>query len=135
MKGIADAIYYCHQKGIIHRDLKPSNVMLDEIGRVKVVDFGISGICKNNRSDQIDYGTTRYMAPEQHKGDMRSNPATDVWALGVIFYILLFNAYPHNGTDLEKSIVENNYRLPEEKRPESETWISQECEALLRGML
>jgi len=87
--------------------------MLDANNRVKVVDFGISGICKNNTKEQNDYGTTRYMAPEQHMGDMRADPGTDVWALGIIFYITLFNEYPHKGSDIRKAIMENQILLPE----------------------
>ncbi len=66
---------------------------------------------------------------------MRADPATDVWALGIIFYILLFNQYPHNAEgegELEKKIIANEYMLPEEKDPENGRWISSECEDLLR---
>ena len=64
IKQISAAVYYCHQKGIIHRDLKPQNVMFmnsdydDPMMRqIKVVDFGISGYCKNNQAETTDAGT------------------------------------------------------------------------------
>jgi len=46
-------------------------------------------------------------------GDMRADPGTDVWALGIIFYIVLFNEYPHRGENVRKSILENDIELPE----------------------
>ena len=66
MKQILSAIDTCHQQGIIHRDLKLENVLFESKAksRIKVVDFGISGMCKGNVHEKNDAGTLRYMPPE-----------------------------------------------------------------------
>jgi serine/threonine protein kinase len=66
MRQICSAISFCHQKGVIHRDLKPENVLFDNLQNmtIKVVDFGIAGICKGNEKERTDAGTIRYMPPE-----------------------------------------------------------------------
>lgn len=60
------AIDECHSRGVIHRDLKLENVLFETKAktRIKVVDFGISGMCKGNVAEKNDAGTLRYMAPE-----------------------------------------------------------------------
>ena len=56
----------CHSQGVIHRDLKLENVLFETRARqkIKVVDFGISGMCKGNLVEKGDAGTLRYMPPE-----------------------------------------------------------------------
>jgi serine/threonine protein kinase len=97
---IINCINYCHTRGIVHRDLKLENVIfrdpiqsekpeLQELF-VKVIDFGIAGVCENNRVDKGDAGSLCYMAPECLKGKAaESNPAIDVWAIGIMFFALL----------------------------------------------
>lgn len=60
------AIEACHSQGIIHRDLKLENVLFESKARsrIKIVDFGISGVSKGNIAEKTDAGTIRYMAPE-----------------------------------------------------------------------
>lgn len=57
---------YCHNRGIVHRDLKLENVLLKAPGdnTVKVVDFGIAGVCAGARKDKVDAGSIAYMPPE-----------------------------------------------------------------------
>jgi len=64
--------------------------------KVKIVDFGISGV----KGDSTDYGTVRYMAPEiLDRSAIKAHAGIDVWAMGVILYIVLFNRYPFPGDD------------------------------------
>jgi serine/threonine protein kinase len=57
---------YCHNRGIVHRDLKLENVLFKSPGDllVKVVDFGIAGVCAGARKDKVDAGSVAYMPPE-----------------------------------------------------------------------
>ena len=57
---------YCHNRGIVHRDLKLENVLLKTKGDniIKVVDFGIAGVCTTNKKDKVDAGSIAYMPPE-----------------------------------------------------------------------
>ena len=63
---IVNAMAYCHNRGIVHRDLKLENVLLKTKGDnvIKVVDFGIAGVCTTNKKDKVDAGSIAYMPPE-----------------------------------------------------------------------
>ena len=100
------AVAAAHESGIIHRDLKPSNLFLVHAPhasggiRVKVLDFGISKITDGEEThDSLTetgsaLGSPRYMSPEQVRDAKRVGPASDIWALGVIFYELLAGRAP-----------------------------------------
>ena len=57
---------YCHTRGIVHRDLKLENVLFKQEGdlHIKVVDFGIAGVCTSKQKDKVDAGSVAYMPPE-----------------------------------------------------------------------
>lgn len=104
MLDICDAVQHAHLNGVIHRDLKPGNILVDETGRVKVVDFGVARLVETDAPDSTAHtevgqlvGTLPYMSPEQAAGepdavDLRS----DVYALGVICYELLAGQGPYD---------------------------------------
>jgi MAP/microtubule affinity-regulating kinase len=80
--------------------LKLENVLFETKAKtkIKVVDFGISGMCKGNLHDRNDAGTLRYMAPETLTDAVtNANPAIDIWAIGVMLYCMVFDKFPFNG--------------------------------------
>ncbi len=101
---LASAIDYANQHGVVHRDIKPSNVLIHKQGRVYLADFGIVHLFDTGpyAVDQAPtrltatgklYGTPSYMAPERFKGE-QAEPATDIYALGVMLYLLVTGQLP-----------------------------------------
>ena len=80
---VAVAIHHMHSRHVMHRDIKASNVLLDETGRVKIIDFGAAVINENHLRRTTLCGTPHAMAPEMLNGTY-SFPV-DWWALGVLF--------------------------------------------------
>ena len=87
---VAEALAYAHKQGVIHRDIKPANLLVDASGNVWVTDFGLAKAFEGDdgltQTGDI-VGTVRFMAPERFDG--RSEPRSDVYALGVTLYELL----------------------------------------------
>lgn len=92
---IASSVAVLHKKGYIHRDLKPENILVGTDGRIKLTDFGITLHESLNRvtSDGALLGTPLYMSPEQINNQDLS-PASDVFSLGIIFYLLATGVHP-----------------------------------------
>jgi tetratricopeptide (TPR) repeat protein len=94
---VCDAVAHAHTHLVLHRDLKPSNVLVDSEGRVKLLDFGIGSWLDHEPRDGTPAGprrfTPEYAAPEQLQGGAITT-ATDVYALGVLLYVLLTGQYP-----------------------------------------
>jgi serine/threonine protein kinase len=93
---ITEALSCAEAKRIVHRDLKPANMLLDETGRIKLLDFGISKI--NDASNGLtrpgeSMGTPFYMSPEQIRGEV-CDIRSDLYSLGVVFYELLTGQRP-----------------------------------------
>jgi serine/threonine-protein kinase len=98
MEGLCAALATAHAAGVVHRDLKASNVILGPDGEppVKLVDFGVAKLLDGEGSltaTGFRVGTPSYMSPEQILGQPVS-PATDVYALGVLLFLLLTASLP-----------------------------------------
>lgn len=94
MTQLLDGLIAIHDAGVIHADLKSSNVLIDELDRVTIIDFGLARIAPCSvDDDEIFGGTPAYMAPELLGGGAPS-VAADIFAAGVIVYEMLTGAPP-----------------------------------------
>ncbi len=105
-KQICYALQAAHSVGILHRDLKPQNVMVEDAGRVVVMDFGLARTIEGNGMTQSGalVGTMEYMSPEQALGkdlDQRS----DIFALGLIGYEMLTGNMPFRAESAIASLL------------------------------
>lgn len=89
---------YIHDNKYIHRDLKLSNILIDKNMQVKIFDFGLVIHVDDGRLEKSICGTTSYLAPEvvTKKGFACK---TDVWAIGVVTFILMFGYKPFKEWD------------------------------------
>ncbi len=97
---VCDAVEFAHRRGIIHRDLKPDNIMVDGMGVVKVLDFGVARLLDLDvplfqAENGTFVGTPAYASPEQFSGQMESlNARSDVYSLTLILHELLTGRRP-----------------------------------------
>ncbi|HEX8924871.1 MAG TPA: serine/threonine-protein kinase, partial [Terriglobales bacterium] len=115
MYQVCEGLEAVHKQGIIHRDLKPGNIMLDEQGRVVLMDFGLARGMDGDGMTQTGamLGTMQYMSPEQAKAaplDQRS----DIYTVGLIFYELLTGVSPYAS---ESAITSLMKRTQERAKP------------------
>ena len=87
-------IKYCHEHNISHRDIKLENILLTENKSVKIIDFGLSTLSSPNTKSFLFCGTPSYMAPEIVTKKEFSGPPADIWALGVLLYVITMGRYP-----------------------------------------
>jgi DNA-binding response OmpR family regulator len=89
---LTDVVAHAHDLGIVHRDIKPENVMVRPDGTIKLLDFGAAKELKEKEMSATVTGSRPYMAPEQIMG--KSQRRSDVWAIGVVMYVLYTGMYP-----------------------------------------
>ncbi|OHT09437.1 Myosin light chain kinase A [Tritrichomonas foetus] len=112
------AIDYLHSKRVVHRDIKPENILFidEKATNMKLTDFGLSGIMKENSLLSTCAGTPGFMAPEiiKSKG---YGAECDLWSIGVLAYFLLSGTLPFTSKvpfKLYQSICEGEYEYGEE---------------------
>ena len=91
---LCDVLQYLHNhqpEPIIFRDMKPANIMIDSLGKVRLIDFGIAKVFVSGLP-QTMIGTEGYSAPEQYKG--KANPLSDIYSLGATLHHVITRADP-----------------------------------------
>ncbi|MCA9056987.1 MAG: serine/threonine protein kinase [Planctomycetaceae bacterium] len=102
--GIAAGLAAAHQMGIIHRDLKPDNVLVSPSGVPKLGDFGLAKrIVAGDARGPALAGTPHFMAPELFDG-VSATTQSDVYALGVCYYLMLTGKLPFEGDTIASLI-------------------------------
>jgi protein-serine/threonine kinase len=91
---LADAVRFLHSNGIVHRDIKDENVILDGSGKCQLIDFGSAAQWRPGKRWDTFSGTLHYASPEILRGEMYSGKEQDIWALGVVAYVLLVGETP-----------------------------------------
>uniref|UniRef100_A0A3B5N0W9 Doublecortin-like kinase 3 n=1 Tax=Xiphophorus couchianus TaxID=32473 RepID=A0A3B5N0W9_9TELE len=131
---VSEALNYIHCRSIVHRDLKPENLLVKKvsagIGRLKLGDFGLAMVVTEPVFTIC--GTPTYVAPEI----LRYGVPVDVWALGVILYILLCGFAPFRSRDRDQEELFKLIKHAELHFP-SPYWdsISEEAKGLVRSLL
>ena len=94
---LARALIYLHSENIVHRDIKLDNIMVGACGQVKLVDFGLAMVLKDNSLISSYCGTPCYMAPEIFSRKKYLPEKVDVWSFGVCLYRALVGCFPFRG--------------------------------------
>lgn len=93
------AYLHTHTPPIIHRDIKPQNIIIDQNGKIKLIDFGISRVYnKEAKTDTVFFGTQEFSPPEQY-GFSQTSCRSDIFSLGVVLFWMLTG-----NTDVEAAI-------------------------------
>ncbi|WP_424811428.1 serine/threonine protein kinase [Roseococcus sp. YIM B11640] len=128
----ADALDSLHRQGVVHLDVKPSNILRrGGEGAVVMIDFGLSRAALlpdlMEEEFRLPYGTAPYMAPEQVMG-VRGDPASDLFALGVLMYFFVTGRRPFGDP---QRLVELKRRLwwdpppPRAIEPDCPPWLQE----------
>ncbi|MEX2173594.1 MAG: protein kinase [Pirellulaceae bacterium] len=136
LRQVAAGLAAAHSVGILHRDIKPENVLLDsseslEKQRIRLGDFGI-GTHISAAEHPTVIGTPHFMAPECWLGV--SSPSTDVYAAGVMGYLMLTGRFPIDGDTTHELALRHQTRIPtpiRELRPDCPAGLAHLFEQLL----
>ncbi len=117
MRQVAAALAKAAERGVVHRDIKPENIMLTAGGEVKVADFGLARIARNDAPNDLTQvgmtlGTPLYMSPEQVEG-RPLDPRSDIYSFGVTCYHMLSGRPPFSGETALAVAVQHLKKQPD----------------------
>lgn len=118
--------------------MKLDNILLDEQGKVKICDFGVSKLLTSSQELMTEQcGTPAYIAPEILKDRGYKGFGVDIWSLGVCLYAMLYGTVPFKGSnmsELHQLIMKAKYTLKDETK-KGQSPLSEEVKGLLRLLL
>nr|XP_046238165.1 striated muscle preferentially expressed protein kinase isoform X3 [Scatophagus argus] len=131
---ILQGVEYLHNRRVLHLDLKPDNIMVTNLNAIKIVDFGSAQSFNplSLKHQDAGAGTLEYMAPEMIKGEVVGPPA-DVWAVGVVTYVMLSGRLPFEDKDPQQ--VESKILIAKFDPTKLYPNVSQSASAFLKKML
>ena len=113
---IIAGIEYLSKNNITHRDLKPENILINTNNlKIKIVDFGLSNIYKNNELLQSKCGSLCFAAPEMISGKKYNGLNVDIWSSGVVLFSMICGFLPFQEEEsklLYEKIVKGKYQIP-----------------------
>lgn len=124
---ILSALDYCHSLSITHRDIKLENILIDTNHRVKLIDFGFSTCFSNDKKISLFCGTPSYMSPEIVMKQEAFGPPSDIWAAGIVLYVLLTGIFPFKAPhtrELYSKIQKGAFLIPAFLTPEASSLIT-----------
>jgi len=110
LEELCQGLQFAHDHGVVHRDIKPANLMIDDLGRLRILDFGIARIADATRAQFRLEGTLPYMAPEAVRGE-ESDRRVDVFSAAAVAYELLTLTRAFEG-DTEATVIYNVVSTP-----------------------
>jgi MAP/microtubule affinity-regulating kinase len=106
-KQVVNAVNYCHFYNICHRDIKLENILLNEDKtKAKLIGFGFSTSGDINTKTHMFCGTPSYMAPEIVSRSQYAGRPADIWALGVLLFVMITGNFPFKGSS-DKEVYGN----------------------------
>ena len=127
---LISALDYCHSRNITHRDIKLENIQLDLHFNVKLIDFGFATCFSNQKKSLIFCGSPSYMAPEIINKQEFSGPPVDIWAAGIVLYLLVTGSFPFKSNVEQKvfdKIKKGDFIVPD--------YVSSLCKDLIVSIL
>lgn len=116
---IISGVDYCHRFNLCHRDIKPENILLDDVGNVKLADFGMAALQPRGKMLKTSCGSPHYAAPEIAKGIEYDGRLSDIWSCGVVLYVMLCGCNPFGAgqtgeqvEDVLHKVIQAKIRFP-----------------------
>jgi len=133
---VAKALEHAHKAEVVHRDIKPGNILIASDGRIKITDFGLAkdlGSPDETQSIGLVLGTPYYVSPEQAKGE-RLDGRSDVYSLGITFYVMLTGQRPFDGKT-PSSVIRKHVFAPRPSPLTQRPMLSRTIATILNRMI